>query len=277
MLNGDFERDFKGVWIPKEIWLDERLNALEKVIFTEINSLDNGSGCFASNDYLAKFCQCSEWKVSNAVNKLIEYGYLKVLDFDGRRRILQSCLVKNTNQPCEIHKADFGNSQCSNIAISKTSKIENKENNIRKNNEGFLIPKKDSGKKQIFDLVVSMYHEKCPTLPKVQKITPKREKLILQAYSSYKQEGISKLFDKAGKSDFLCGSTGWKADMEWLLKEENCVKVIEGRYDNRSSKGSVKQNAWESGVSCERASKEEVKKAHEEALERERNGKRGFF
>jgi hypothetical protein len=34
------ERDFKGVWIPKEIWLDERLNALEKIILTEIDSLD---------------------------------------------------------------------------------------------------------------------------------------------------------------------------------------------------------------------------------------------
>ena len=26
-------RDFKGVWIPKEIWLNEELTMLEKVIF----------------------------------------------------------------------------------------------------------------------------------------------------------------------------------------------------------------------------------------------------
>lgn len=40
-------RDFKGVWIPKEVWLDTRLNALDKVILTEIDSLDNGErGCY---------------------------------------------------------------------------------------------------------------------------------------------------------------------------------------------------------------------------------------
>ena len=25
------ERDFKGVWIPKEVWLDERLGILDKI------------------------------------------------------------------------------------------------------------------------------------------------------------------------------------------------------------------------------------------------------
>ena len=26
------ERDFKGIWIPKEIWLDDKLNLLEKCL-----------------------------------------------------------------------------------------------------------------------------------------------------------------------------------------------------------------------------------------------------
>ena len=29
--NMNDNRDFKGVWIPKEVWLDTRLNALDKV------------------------------------------------------------------------------------------------------------------------------------------------------------------------------------------------------------------------------------------------------
>ena len=68
-------RDFKGVWIPKEVWLDTRLNALEKVILTEIDSLDNGEkGCYASNEHLAEFCQCSKTKVSTAIKKLVNSG-----------------------------------------------------------------------------------------------------------------------------------------------------------------------------------------------------------
>ena len=66
------ERDFKGVWIPKEVWLDTRLSALDKIIFVEIDSLDSEEkGCFASNKYIAEFCQCSETKVSKSISLLI--------------------------------------------------------------------------------------------------------------------------------------------------------------------------------------------------------------
>ena len=73
---GEQERDFKGVWIPKTIWLDDRLSS-------------TGKGCYASNKYIASFCQCSESKVSKAISKLIEFGYLYVQKFDGRQRFLQ--------------------------------------------------------------------------------------------------------------------------------------------------------------------------------------------
>lgn len=87
------QRDFKGVWIPREVWLDKRLSALDKVILTEIDSLDQGdNGCYASNQHLAEFCQCSERKVSDAVTKLIQCGYISVASFDGRKRTLRSNL-----------------------------------------------------------------------------------------------------------------------------------------------------------------------------------------
>ena len=85
------ERDFKGVWIPREIWLDDRLNALDKVILTEIDSLDSSEkGCWASNKYIAEFCQCSESKVSQTITKLTKLGYLRVVSFDGRQREIKS-------------------------------------------------------------------------------------------------------------------------------------------------------------------------------------------
>jgi hypothetical protein len=34
-------RDFKGIWIPKEIWLSKDLTLQEKVFYVEIDSLDN--------------------------------------------------------------------------------------------------------------------------------------------------------------------------------------------------------------------------------------------
>lgn len=89
-------RDFKGIWIPKEIWFDERLNILDKVILSEVDSLDNKeTGCIASNEYLAKFCQCSESKVSTSISKLIKLKYLYLESFNGRKRILRSNIKIN--------------------------------------------------------------------------------------------------------------------------------------------------------------------------------------
>lgn len=115
-MTDELIRDFKGIWIPKEVWLDERLNTIDKIILLEIDSLDSGEeGCFASNKYLADFCQCTEWTVSSSINKLIKLDYLEVIKFDGRKRYLKSRLVKIQRQTCENPKADFRKSKDNNI------------------------------------------------------------------------------------------------------------------------------------------------------------------
>lgn len=116
-------RDFKGVWIPKTVWCDTRLNALDKIILTEIDSLDMGEdGCWASNQYIADFCQCSVTKVSTAISKLIEYGYLSVKLFDGRQRILKSRLSNFERQTFKNSKADLQNLKESNTRNNTSNK-----------------------------------------------------------------------------------------------------------------------------------------------------------
>ena len=103
---GNSWRDFKGVWIPREIWLDDRLNALDKVILVEIDSLDSlERGCWASNKHIAEFCQCSESKVSQTITKLSRLGYLSVISFDGRQREIKS----NIAVGLKIYEADSQN------------------------------------------------------------------------------------------------------------------------------------------------------------------------
>lgn len=102
------DRDFKGIWIPKEVWLDERLSALEKMILAEIDSLDDGeTGCFAGNFYLAEFCQCSEAKITKAIAKLKSLGYIEVVGFDGRKRVLRSRVVEITRQSSKKYEAEL--------------------------------------------------------------------------------------------------------------------------------------------------------------------------
>jgi len=128
------ERNFKGVWIPAEVWLDERLTMLEKVIFIEINGLDSSErGCFASNRHIAEFCQCSERKVSETVAKLTEMGYIRWQAFDGRQRELKSnylhlqdCLEESAEQTGENCEADTQNQRESNTDNNTDSNTDKK-------------------------------------------------------------------------------------------------------------------------------------------------------
>lgn len=122
------KREFRGIWIPREIWFDTRLNALDKIILAEIDSLDDDqTGCFAGNEYLADFAQCSERKVSEAIGNLIKCGYIYVASFDGRKRTLRSRLATVADQGRKNCEAD----------LQELQQI-NKENN--KSYKGFTPP-----------------------------------------------------------------------------------------------------------------------------------------
>lgn len=84
-------RDFKGIWIPKEIWLAEDLTVMEKLFLVEINSLDNAEGCWANNRYFADFFSISQSRVSEIINSLVEKGMIKseIKESSGNRRVLR--------------------------------------------------------------------------------------------------------------------------------------------------------------------------------------------
>lgn len=110
-------RDFKGVWIPKDVWLNKDLTLLEMVIFVEIDSLDNEDNCVAGNEYFAEFCGCSESKVSKAIKKLQNLNMIEVLSFDGRHRKLR--VVKNDRQSSKKYEADSQKMLTNNISIKQ--------------------------------------------------------------------------------------------------------------------------------------------------------------
>ena len=69
-------RDFKGVWIPKEIYMANDLNWTEKILLVEIDTLDGTEGCFESNSYFSGLLKVSKASVSKAISSLIDKGYV---------------------------------------------------------------------------------------------------------------------------------------------------------------------------------------------------------
>ena len=72
-------RDFRGIWIPRHIWLDKNLKPIEKILLAEIESLGGlHDGCFASNQYFADFLDLSKDRTSKLISGLKNKGYITV-------------------------------------------------------------------------------------------------------------------------------------------------------------------------------------------------------
>ena len=83
------KRTFKGVWIPREIWLSKDLKTFEKVLLTEINSLDNENGCIAGNKYFANFFGISTRQISTYIANLQKKKYIKSTIIGRNKRVIK--------------------------------------------------------------------------------------------------------------------------------------------------------------------------------------------
>ena len=129
-------RDFKGVWIPKDVWLDHNLSWMEKLLLVEIDSLDAEKGCFASNGYFGEFFNLSPSRISEMVSSLVSKGYITTfLLYEGKQvkqRILTPTLpirkleggIRDTEGGYSEKAKDI-NTLISNTTINNTNKIYN--------------------------------------------------------------------------------------------------------------------------------------------------------
>ena len=88
-------KEFKGVWIPKEIYQDKDLNPTEKLILSDIATLGE---YFKSNETIGKEVGVSIRTASRSIKKLESMGYITT-KLDGRNRVakLTSTLDKMTS------------------------------------------------------------------------------------------------------------------------------------------------------------------------------------
>ena len=81
----------RGFYIPVEVQLNPDLDLPSaKPLFALIQMLDHSEQhCFASNEFLALVLNLKERQISASLSALIELGYVEVLSFDGRKRVMK--------------------------------------------------------------------------------------------------------------------------------------------------------------------------------------------
>ena len=90
-----------------------------------------------------------------------------------------------------------------------------------------------------YQSVLDAFHESCPSLPKVLKLSDSRKKAIKARLNDFGLEEIKRAFALTEQSDFLKGTNanGWQAGFDWLMKPANLTKVLEGNYENKHKSG----------------------------------------
>ena len=120
-----------------------------------------------------------------------------------------------TNSKSNVSEADKDN---------KDKENKDKENKYKENKENVTC-------KQVVDL----FHSICASYPSVKTLSEARKKAIKARLKAYSIDDFRTLFEKAEASAFLKGSNdrNWTANFDWLIKDANMAKVIDGNYDNK--------------------------------------------
>lgn len=84
-----------------------------------------------------------------------------------------------------------------------------------------------------------MYNDICVSFPRLTKLSDARRKAIRARFRQYSVEDFRKLFQMAEESSFLKGQNprNWSASFDWLIKDANMAKVLDGNYVDSARKG----------------------------------------
>ena len=128
-------RSFRGVWIPREIWLNKELSITEKCFLAEIDSLGGSEeGCFASNQYFAEFFNLSKERARKIIGELNKKGYLEItLTYKENSKEVDQRIIKLIGYG---HKQPYGQNQPGGTVkndhyITKSDNIIKKEKPVR--------------------------------------------------------------------------------------------------------------------------------------------------
>lgn len=121
--------------------------------------------------------------------------------------------------------------------------------NTNKNDKNVKNVKNEKKEDICYQQIADMYNNTCVSFPRLTKLSDARKKAIKARLKTYTADDLQKAFFLAEQSDFLKGANNrnWSATFDWMLKDTNLAKILDGNYTNNSSKMSSNEKqlpAW---------------------------------
>ena len=255
--------DVKWIKITTDIFDDEKILLIESlpdaysiiVVWFKLLCLagkQNNSGVFMmgqiayTDKMLATIFRMKETTVQLALQTFEQFGMVEIIDgvitipnwnkhqsldsyekkkerdrlYQAERRAAQKALIGKSSDSQTI--------ESSYVAVSEQDKEEEIE-----------IDKDIEREKIDYNGIINAYNEICKSFPSVRTISEARKKAIKARLKTYGMEDFKRLFEKAEASSFLKGknSNNWAANFDWLIKDANMAKVLDGNYDDKPKFG----------------------------------------
>lgn len=143
-------------------------------------------------------------------------------------------------QEQEYNKEITNKQQTNNNQITNKQQTNNKQVTTTKEYKELKeIQEREEGKEgeeSVYQLIADMYNATCVSFPRCTRLSEAREKAIRARLKKYTVEDFKKVFEIAENSDFLKGANrnNWSANFDWLIKDSNMAKVLDGNYANKT-------------------------------------------
>lgn len=113
------------------------------------------------------------------------------------------------------------------------------QNNAIEPDKELDIDKEDTTTKSTpYSEIKNLFNTICVSYSQIKVLSDARKKTIKARFNIYSLDDFKTLFEKAEASNFLKGKNNndWTATFDWLIKDTNMAKVLDGNYDNKDNK-----------------------------------------
>lgn len=275
--------EIKWIKITTDIFDDDKILLIESlpdadaiiIIWFKLLCLagkQNNSGVFIMNDripysesMLATIFRRKEATVKLALKTFKEFGMIEIIDDVitipnwGKHQNLDQLEAKKEymrNYMKDYRKKQALIAEQGYSLECKTNGKTNRKTNVRQadkireeknRKEGEEIGYSASAEPPSPTEIVNLFNSICTSYPRVNSISETRKKAIRARLRNYTADDFRKLFEKAEASAFLKGSNNrdWTANFDWLIKDGNMAKVLDGNYDDKKSSSGGSNDALE--------------------------------
>ena len=187
---------------------------------------------FGMIDIVDDIIRVSNWEKYQStagLERIREQGRARVAEYRIKKRLSDG--TKECNATCNVTVTH----------CNGTEEDIDKEQDKEQDKEDRTHATKRKPANDNWQTIIDDFNRLCPSLPAVKSLSDERKSNIKARLSEH-DTPLTDIFEKIEASDFLTGRNGkWQATFDWIFKKANYLKIIEGNYDNKTTKG----QSWE--------------------------------